>query len=755
MNLRNSLITFLPVITNVSQYETILFEDALNDIKSDKYKLQVDKLRVLDKANYTLQKKKLPAYVFAGTFKPKKTVTNEHADLLSGLMICDVDHIDNLIEVKEFLSNLPFVACCFISPSGDGLKFCVHADINDIKNYSKYYTNLQKYFKDNYDIIIDVGKDFRRLCFVSHDSNIYINYNATKLKIDITEVEKSKEYQTGAKQTLDELKDKMLNWIAAVGRHECINKYIYMKIRDGANPSQVILDTQGFMSITPESQRDEHWQAYYNDINRQVNSAIDKFAADRVSDAVDWETVSLEDLINDSFQFKNINIPLPPGRFGELVEVCRQMALYRYDCLAFITACGLLAGMGGRRFNVSKGGLNIYMTLLMPTGYGKDSIEEIITNILIQLQSIGTTSYDFVGEKNHTGPKSLVQSLYNRRCQVSVFTEKGLMEAIQSGDKAGLLRTILGIYTRSGKGKEVSGEGYSDTKNNLPKLKSPSLTIIAESVPDSFLQAVKSKGAMTSGDIARQSLYMYDGDRPNEAEDTLVKLPDGALKNKLSHIARMGIAVQYEDNIDDKVIDVVLPKGYKAFSNEANALFNANKDSARGVAATRMAHKAYKYAALAAMINNDYDDNIKEIYVADEDWVWARNIVMYEMEQSLRCLGNSADGSVFNNLAINVLYPGLLKLQKKLGKHENGAIPCTMIRQKFIRENKFVYRDGIKDPTEGLDDVLEYCVGIGYLISIKGEKNEFIRYRRTNAKHEPNDRFMLTNSYLTRVKCCK
>lgn len=749
MILKNTQITFSPNITRLG-YKTIDFSIAMDEIKTGKYKDKIEHLRTLDKNEYDLEKKRLPAYVFSGTFEGSKAV-NDNRLKASNLMICDLDHLSDIESIRQKLIKLPFTACVFASPGGDGLKFCVHINVKDISIYNHYHDSLKNYLKQ-YDIVLDKGNDYARLCFVSYDPNLYVNYDAEMLNLDI---EKNVSYHNkeSESQTLEDLKNTMINWLTSTNRWKAITKYSYMKVKDGANKAQAILDTQGFMCLTPENQRDEHWQRYYDDISREVEGAISQFAADRIDDAVDWNEVKLEDVIRDSFKFNGINIPLPNGRFGELVEICRQMALYRYDCLAFITAVGLLAGMGGRRFNVSRSGLNVYMTLLMPTGYGKDSIEEIIKSILIQLQTVGNTSYDFVGEKNHTGPKSLVQSLHKRRCQVSVFTEKGLMEAIQSGDKAGLLRTLLGIYTRSGKGKEVSGEGYSDVKNNLPQLKNPALTIIAESVPDSFLEAVKNKGAMTSGDIARQSLYMYDGDRPYEAENVLVKFPEGELKAKLAQIARLGIAVQYEDNVDNKIIEVVLPDGYKSFSNEANDLFNKNKDSAKGVAATRMAHKAYKYAALAAIINNDYEDEDNYIYVKDEDWDWARNIVMYEMEQSLRCLGNSADGSVFDNLALNVLYHVMIGLQGKLGRHEvDSGIPCSMIRQKLIRNKKLMYDNTIKDPTAGLDDVLEYCIGIGYLSLNKAETNSCTKHYRKQARFMPSDRFIFTNTYLNAVK---
>lgn len=748
MSLKDTKITYAPNVTRVG-YKSIDFEIACEEIRAGKYKDKIEYLRTLEKDSYDVEKKKLPAYVFSGTFTGNKAI-NDTRDKASNLIICDLDHLGDVQSIKDKITALPFVACCFVSPGGDGLKFCCHVDVADISLYSHYHDALKNYFKQH-EIIVDKGNDYARLCFVSYDNDIYVNYDAELLVLNI---EKKHSHKESRSQTLEELKNIMLNWQTSTGRHDAIIKYSYMKVKDGANNSQAILDTQGFMSITPEGQRDEHWYNYYQDIEREVESAVKQFAADRYEDAVDWNDIELEDLINEQYQYANMNIPLPPGRFGELVELCRSMALYRYDCLAFITACGLLAGMGGRKFNVSGGGCNVYMTLLMPTGYGKEQVASVIKSLLTQLNTVGSSAFDFLGEKNHTGPKSLVKSLQKKRCQVAIFTEKGIMDAIQSGDKAGLLKTILSVYVCSGEKGHLTGEGYSNEQDSIKDIWSPSLTIIAESVPDSFLIGVKSKNAMTSGDIARQSVYMYDGDKPYESEDVMYNIESRELKTKLTQIARLGKSVQNLERVDGKVINVILPDGYRKFSNEATDIYNSNKNSTRGIAATRMAHKAYKYAALAAMINNDYEDEDLEIFVKDEDWAWARNIVMYEVEQSVRCLGDANLGSVFDNLAINHLFPALTRMEKELTaveKRNNLGFPCTMIRQKLKNSIPFKYREGLRDIVDGVEDVLEYCVSVGYLLLKEGEQKRFTNARK-GSKYQPNDRFLIANSF---VSACK
>lgn len=139
----------------------------LEKIKNGYWKKDIDKLRSLrgeDKAEF---KKNLSGVTFSGTFK-KRAVSEliEH----SGFICLDFDHVDTET-VKNNLIKDPFIYSCWISPSGDGVKALIKIPTDD---HYGYFLSIQKRFPD----IDESCKDVSRLCFMSYDSELYINENS-------------------------------------------------------------------------------------------------------------------------------------------------------------------------------------------------------------------------------------------------------------------------------------------------------------------------------------------------------------------------------------------------------------------------------------------------------------------------------------------------------------------------------------------------------------------------------------------------
>lgn len=119
-------------------------------------------------------KNSLSAVTFCGTFATRKKELLKQG---SGLAILDFDKVDNVFEKKEQLKANDYIQACWISPSGNGLKALVQIPIitND-EEYKYVFKQLQELFPD----VDPSGSDITRLCFESHDPDIYINYDAEK-----------------------------------------------------------------------------------------------------------------------------------------------------------------------------------------------------------------------------------------------------------------------------------------------------------------------------------------------------------------------------------------------------------------------------------------------------------------------------------------------------------------------------------------------------------------------------------------------
>ena len=156
----------------------------LERIKSGTFQPQIADLRALlargDKPAYDQAKKKLPAFTPAGVFTRR---ANARLTQASGLVHFDFDHPPDLQEAKARLMQDPLIVYVFVSPSGAGLKVAVWADgIVDDRTYKQAWNTVLAYFERTYpDLAVandKACKDIARLCFVSHDPDLYSNPDA-------------------------------------------------------------------------------------------------------------------------------------------------------------------------------------------------------------------------------------------------------------------------------------------------------------------------------------------------------------------------------------------------------------------------------------------------------------------------------------------------------------------------------------------------------------------------------------------------
>lgn len=162
--------------------------DVLYEIKSTKHEsitLQLRQHYLTEDGLYGLKKKKLPVATFCANFK-ESLRTKEGLNQYNCVMIIDIDHVGNhaINQLFEKLSQDKYLFGLWISPSGNGIKGLIkinyEADFSsnevDIWHYTAF-AQIAFYFKEKYNIDLDAsGKDFTRLCFISHDSNIIIKH---------------------------------------------------------------------------------------------------------------------------------------------------------------------------------------------------------------------------------------------------------------------------------------------------------------------------------------------------------------------------------------------------------------------------------------------------------------------------------------------------------------------------------------------------------------------------------------------------
>lgn len=159
-------------------------------IKTGHCKTLVEEIRNHEnKSDKNNLKKKLPAIVFSGTFKSraKDALPLQH----SGLIVLDIDEVEDLKKLKIKIQKSVYCFLCFVSPSGNGLKvvFKIPADV---KRHTGYYLGIEKYFFDLGINLDKSGKNIGRVCYESFDPDIYYNPESKVFTDFIEEIQQAK-----------------------------------------------------------------------------------------------------------------------------------------------------------------------------------------------------------------------------------------------------------------------------------------------------------------------------------------------------------------------------------------------------------------------------------------------------------------------------------------------------------------------------------------------------------------------------------
>lgn len=169
--------------TIFSEFTKVVDSDAIEHIfsriASDKDKKQISPIRKLvadgnlRKANEL--KKQLLGFTPSGQFKGGRTIQNL---IKYNPFIClDLDKIpeDRIQAIKQKARKSLYTHCIFLSPSGTGLKIFVKTD-SDLENHQSAFNEVAGFYEKGLQIKVDrSAKDVTRLCFVSHDPDLYFN----------------------------------------------------------------------------------------------------------------------------------------------------------------------------------------------------------------------------------------------------------------------------------------------------------------------------------------------------------------------------------------------------------------------------------------------------------------------------------------------------------------------------------------------------------------------------------------------------
>jgi hypothetical protein len=516
---------------------------------------------------------------------------------------------------------------------------------------------------------------------------------------------------------------------------------------DGLEDENIIRDLRSYMNKSA-AKGEARWQSRYDDIPRIVSGARDK------DEGIDISDIDIDE------EEKRLTIPWPPGLMGELCDDAYSMADYQYREIAVVSTIGLIAGVAGRKFNISRTGLNVYMTLIMKTGMGKDFINKWIYQTLMELNPMDGNAASFCSTGRFTGPLGLAKSLLNARCQIAMFTEAGLLLQSQAGDNTGLCRMLLSIYGRSGAHQYSMAEAYSKDENSIPGMRAPCLSYINEATPDTLLKAFRERNSIDSGELPRQSIFRVSDVKPYLNVHAGSHTIRDACKQKLGHLFRKCSAFQSEN--DPKAHDITcspdIMQDMQDFSNKMTDIQNYDGDPNRQAMASRAYLKALKFAALATVMNRD------SVEMQWEEWNWGKSMVEYELATIESFFSGGGFGNIIEDLTKRVVAPAIVKIIRgdykarrqqsdindaRLGVFPKAALVLTLKNNRELNE----YTDDTKNrsrPVSGLDKVLTYMLDTGYIERHEwGTRNSTVDGKVDRRHNKNSGKYRVTEMFRT------
>lgn len=216
----------------------VAIESILAGIKSGFWEEKISAIRKApDKKTRDKLKLDLPNAAFSGTFEKKKVYNqkkgkwetkarlDENILDYSGLVVIDIDQTEERVVkgLQDMLPDDPYVYSFFLSPS-KGIKILYKVDSNQDKHKNFAFEQIKEWVESHYQVKVDPsGKNLSRICYVSHDPQLFYNPNCEVYPVDLTEKEQEYVNQydfsgNGIETDLNEVYKTVKTWLHNAGK---------------------------------------------------------------------------------------------------------------------------------------------------------------------------------------------------------------------------------------------------------------------------------------------------------------------------------------------------------------------------------------------------------------------------------------------------------------------------------------------------------------------------------------------------------
>lgn len=427
---------------------------------------------------------------------------------------------------------------------------------------------------------------------------------------------------------------------------------------------------------------------------------------------------------------KDKEFSFPIGLLGQIAEHIFKTSIRPVREIALTAAIALVAGISGRSYNISGTGLNQYLILLAKTGSGKEGAATGVNSLLHAVRSSIPVVDQFMGPGAFSSGQALVKVLNEKPCFVSILGEFGItlqqISSVRANNAEKMLKKVLlDLYSKSGPNQTLYSSVYSDIEKNTKIVHSPNVTILGESVPESFYDGMTLE-MIGEGLVPRFTIVEYKGPRPPRNSNPH-QPPSAQLLENLKVLISSAITASNNNNSIPIQIEPSASKLFENFDKYADSEMDKGTDIQ--VQLWNRAHlKALKFAGLIAVGVNPHQPT-----VTDEIAQWAINFTYSELENIIERFKEGDVGTGESKQLSDLKYAieSYFKLGKTASKSydvpevliKNSVVPYRYLSKRLISVAS--YRQDKLGSTNAIKRNIQTLIDSGMIQIVKNE--EFIK----------------------------
>jgi hypothetical protein len=354
----------------------------------------------------------------------------------------------------------------------------------------------------------------------------------------------------------------------------------------------------------------------------------------------------------------SVNTPytFPPGLLGMIAEYIYRSAPRPVPEIALAGAIGLMSGICGRSYQTPTGvALNLYTLLIAKSGRGKEAMAQGIWRIMHSAARITPSGpgaaavpaiTQFIGPTDFRSDAALTKELSTRPCFVSIMGEFGLrMQAMVapnvSSHLLGLKSVMLDLYHKADRSSQLSEMVYSDQDKNTKAVYRPAFSILAETTPSTYYEAL-SESLIMQGLLSRFFTIEFPGDRPDL--NTANVEPSIELIQSISQLAVQCLTIMQQQKLVQVEFDQNAYNAQSAYNRRVDKYINTADNDAFAELWNRAHLKALKLAALVAVGINPHHP-----VVTLDAWNWAQALIDHDVQNTVNKFASGAVGRMAGN----------------------------------------------------------------------------------------------------------